>query len=361
MNKGELDSLLERSDSLLQLTIGVLIAVWGIVALLSWMASADLRIPLLLLGLCVIALGIALTKNGIAVTIAILIVGYLVVPQDYLIRIAHMVTNPETAVAEYTIGYRGEPSESDVLGLDNAMNRVAKALEEQSDDAQTNEQAVRDLSDILSKESTALFVRLVRNEDAIFPLQQVVQGDAKQLDEEYGHHDFFREDMRLLQSLQLITFRGDHYGDAEATDFGRQVAAFHEEEMTAFDVPSDPVDLFREERPPADEMILLTVGRTYRSVMSSRRASWHRFYVYSDADYVITVSSDDGDPFVGLYGSDGGLLVEDDDGGEGLSSEISRFLQSGWYYVGVVGRRVHDAEYRVDVTRITRNGSQETR
>ena len=108
-------ALSKHQDAILRLAICALLVISALVVLFGWLASLDkLEIPLLFVGVCVITLGMLLVKGAPTVMLATLIVGYVVVPESYLLKLAHMITGPPTPIGEYTRPYGEEKVALDV-------------------------------------------------------------------------------------------------------------------------------------------------------------------------------------------------------------------------------------------------------
>ena len=107
--------LSKHQDAILRLGVCALLVISALVVIFGWLASLDkLEIPLLFVGVCVITLGMLLAKGAPTVMLATLIVGYVVVPESYLLKLAHMITGPPTPIGEYTKPYGEEKQAFDV-------------------------------------------------------------------------------------------------------------------------------------------------------------------------------------------------------------------------------------------------------
>jgi hypothetical protein len=101
--------------------------------LIGWMAGgtdASLRVPLLVMGICVIAVGMTLNKGATAITLAVLIVGILVAPREYLLRIAHMVSHSAAPFEQYAKKYEGEEQVAIGPNKDQFAKQVLDVLEQ---------------------------------------------------------------------------------------------------------------------------------------------------------------------------------------------------------------------------------------
>ena len=334
--------LIDTHEPILRLAAGGLLVLSSLAAICSWIFGSDnIEAPLLLAGVSVIALGVILTKAPSAVMLATLIVGYLVVPEDYLLRIAHMVTGSTAKLEDYT-------RQSEESNPDEFVNALLKAVEpgQSSSLASTRTR----LSEALGSE----MARRVRREGATTPLRQIVRGDSESLFREFGLTEFFVDDMEFLRSQGLVTFFRREFDTAEPTSLGIQVAEILEE--GDFGVLDDSLRLSGSERldmfqvVPTDRIATLeeiSFGDNGPFTFELTRASWHRLNVPVTRRYEINIESFSGDPLAGLYDGHGNLLDQNDDGGSGLDSRLAVRLERGEYLLGIVNLWSEVVEYSI--------------
>ena len=110
---------------------------------------------------------------------------------------------------------------------------------------------------------------------------------------------------------------------------------------------------FREEDlPNITNINWLTVNGHSVDGQTNGNVHWYGFDVRERGLYVVSVTSDDGDSTVGLFGPDTLVYVtEDDDGGRGRNAKIRRCLEDlGKYYISVRDLFEREFTYSVNLT-----------
>ena len=80
---------------------------------------------------------------------------------------------------------------------------------------------------------------------------------------------------------------------------------------------------------------------------------WYRFCVPADADYVIDVRSDGGDPYFRLYDSDFSYLDYGDDRNSSTDARVEYYFEADRdYYVGVLNLSDQEGSYSVSIERV---------
>jgi hypothetical protein len=234
------------------LAIGVFF-VCVVVALAAWLFGSSeerLRVPLLLGGLAAIILMVVRRENAAVAFLAVLIVGVLVAPRDYLLRIAHMVARPTASFEDYAKRYEGEAADPAAI-TKIVTERVAEALRQQGVQVDANvRKAIGDV--VTDTEADRIISRVIR-EGAEYPLRQIrLGGDAhRELVRSYGSEPHFQEDMAFLRSERLVDFPGTAYDDAKLTSLGEQIARRLSRNESTFSTSSSSA---RQRRTPPKEI-----------------------------------------------------------------------------------------------------------
>lgn len=334
--KRPLDRLIENPLALLQLSCTVLLAGSAAAALIAWIFGAgyeSVRIPLLVMGFSVISLIVTLNQGWLGASLGVAIVGILVAPRDYMLRVTHMLSGSDAPFEQYATRYEGEG----VVGSsrdDHVMEQMLDVLEQAG--VVLADSTRRDLSRVISAEEVERVAGAVLRDGSDYPLQRVVEGgDAlRTLVSENRGEAYFEADMAFLRREGLISFPGLDYLRAVPTDLGRRVAGHLERSL-----PTPPSDQdFESNRPPVNRMtqVGIDAGPVQAVFPEGRSPVWFRFTVAEEAQLRIDVQSSDGDPLARLYGpGDFIFLAEDDDTGPVLDSRIDELLSPGTYYLGV--------------------------
>ncbi|MHC4526597.1 MAG: hypothetical protein ACYS29_01860, partial [Planctomycetota bacterium] len=222
-------SLTLGSDATLSIIHLVLIACFLVSALaliVAWIAGStaeSLKTPALISGLSGILLVVTINKGGAAATLCILITGILVAPTGYLLRIAHMISRPETPFGDYARKYEGE-SPVRPGSYEQVVKDVLSILEERG--VKLDPSTATALATVADQERIRSSADLVQANDAGIPLQRVVIGGEilREFVSRYRDFDPFQQDMAFLRSKGLITFEGTEYESAKPTEHGRRVA-----------------------------------------------------------------------------------------------------------------------------------------
>ena len=347
------DYILADVSKTLQLALLLLLLGAGTTTLIAWVLGVSdtrLKIPLLLVGLAVISLGIVLNKGGASVVLGILIVGILVAPRDYLLRIAHMISRPDAPFEEYARRYEGERAAT--ASPDELVNRVLTTLEGRG--VELNPATRKAIDRVLTQEELSRLASRAVSEEADFPLREIMAGGSRlrSLIRDFGHEEFFREDMEFLRREGLVEFEGTDYASAQATDLGRRVAGFtgpaggiEPFDVTGFDPGAVQDDEWEELGVPSRGTFYLDAA-----------TKWFRFRVQEDATYAIDVRSVEGDPVIALFGPNGFTPRGENDDFDGLNSRLERTLEVGRYFLGVRNIRPIEngpVEFEVIVSRAT--------
>lgn len=328
------DTLVKQPLPTIQLVLSAILIFSSMITLIGWLSSVqmgDLQVPMILVGLTVIALFVTINNNIAAVLIAIMIIGVIVAPENYLLRITHMMSQPETPVKDYMGDYGAKQEQPATLSPDQLVERIVSDL--RARDVQVQEQLKEELGLAISREATEFLSGRVRDEDADFPLGGVVAGGTalENLVQRHGTEDYFIEDMAFLRREGLIQFSDDDYSEAVPTNLGRLVAE-NIDSREGFTVSP-----FDRARPAPADMETLNLNESAKFQPLEDEVFWLKFSVSESAEYYLEANSiQNGDPMMRLYGPDEFILVEmDDDSGDGLDSRIERNLAEGRYYLGV--------------------------
>lgn len=341
----------ENPDPILRVVICLLLAIWAVATLFAWIFSpGSVEIPLILVGVFVIALGIVLHKGASTIMLATLIVGYIVVPESYLLKIAHMITDPQRPIQEYSTQYGQEGAPAiDTSSVTSAALKILASTDSAGDQGEIG----NSITSALQKE----FARLVKEESADVPLRDIVQGDSLRLFRDFGEFDYYKEDMEFLRSLGLITFAGRDFGNAQATEVGRTVSGLVDTGRSEQDLVGDvrSVDaLFNDDKPDIQAMSEIREGTNGPFEFAANgRVVWYRLSVQNEETYrVDVVASALDDPLARLYDSNNMLIAEDDDSGERLNSRIEVELVSGQYFLGVLNLYRQESNFSIEIERL---------
>lgn len=295
----------------------------------------------LLMGLCIIVFVLTLVRTTTAGILSILIVGALVVPESYLIRIAHMIINPSMSIEEYARTYEADAIPP--VDPKELVDRVLAELEGENLQPQVQDR----VREIVSETTLDAILSRVRAEGATTPLRWVLEGreEIRRNAAEYEGFELFEDDMNFLRREGLIAFSGEDYGRATPTELGRRVAPLIDgaRKVSSFDLG----------RPLPTEMDTLVLDeQTDRTFPSGGDVDWLVIDLENEGTFRIAVKSSDGDPELRLYGPDTFELVgEDDDGGGGFNSLLVSELEEGQYYIGVRNLQRRNVAYELIVSR----------
>lgn len=309
-----------------------------LVSLIAWSVGSSedrLRVPLLLGGLAAIVLTVVRRENAAVAFLAVLIVGVLVAPRDYLLRIAHMVARPTTSFEDYAKRYDGEAADPAAV-TKLVTERVAEALKKQG--VEVDASVRKAIGDVVTDTEAERIVARVRREGADFPLRQLQRGDTERrsLVRQYGDLPAFHEDMQFLRSERLIEFPGNAYSEATLTSLGEQIARRLDRSGTLFD-PDTKINESRRKPPAESSMEKLAVGQSRSVELRGGAPAWVLFEVSKVAVYTIEAKAPDKtDTAITLYrAGEGKELAYDDDGGGGIDPRLEQTLQPGKYFVAV--------------------------
>ena len=287
---------------------------------------------------------------------AVLLVGALIVPREFLISIAHMITKPETSIEQYR-------SYSDIISEDRetrianiASDAILQILKDNGIDIKDSTNITQDISKqmarIISDETLEDIRERIIQQGAIIPLMAVVDENIDKLYDDLGTSQFFIEDMNFLQQEGLVTFEGNDFGRAKLTDHGMHVIGYirRSDRSSLSSIGGLSVDLFEIPR-ELENIPISTIGESKSYGFGENGTGWHRFSVKGPTDFTIKVTSK-GDPFISLYRSDEfDFVAEDDDSGSGLNSKIEIALDPGEYYIGVIDLMSKPDEYSLEIVK----------
>ena len=212
---------LDKPESVLQIGAGVLLSISVFVALGTAIFGSSLPVvPLLVAGLSVILLSLVWSRHAVPTTLAILIIGTMVAPREYLTSIAHMITRTETPIGDYAdwVGREKTPSTDDIV------KEVLKILTDEG--VSVTPEIKEQVSRLLSERELADLWDRVLIEGALVPLEAVIDGEIESLSDSLRSVSYFEEDMNFLRREGLITFGSQRYEEAIATDIGRQIVDY---------------------------------------------------------------------------------------------------------------------------------------
>lgn len=342
------DRVKASPDQFFQVSTITLFTISSLIAIGHAIVSSFPVVPLLVAGLCVIVLAVMWTKTVVPAMLAILIVGTVVAPREYLTAIAHMISRTETPIEDYAALIAGETAEPRTADV---TQDLVKTLEDAG--LVLTREVEKEVSIILSERELADVWSRVDRHNATIPLDWVISGEIASQTRRYSSNEFFVEDMNLLRSEGLVSFPGTRFQDAVATEMGRQVAAFNLRDRVLLADDSSSLALVDEMPvtiPPRGEMLIIGVPSDSRHAFSSDgTAVWHRFSVQNSGTISIDVRSEESDPVIQLYDRGGSLLASDDDSGEDLGSLITLDLDPGEYFLRVREFYGRLGDYEVEV------------
>jgi len=213
----------------------VMLATAFAATLCAWMfgPSASYKVPLLLFGVAAIILLVLVCQTGIALGVSVLIIGTVVAPEDFLIKIAHIMRSQPGAIEPYLKGYESKPN----ARPEDVAARIAEKITQGS--AGLGEKDKERIENILGEAEKERLT--ARSPD--YPLREIAKGGAARdrLIRDYGDKDFFRRDLEQLQRDHLVICRPSDPTDCAATDLGKEIALRLEQREKRFLDPSSPV------------------------------------------------------------------------------------------------------------------------
>jgi hypothetical protein len=311
-----------------------------LLALGAWVAGSSeerLRVPLLLSGLSAIVLFVIRRESAAVAFAAILIVGVLVAPRDYLLRIAHMIARPTAAFEDYAKRYDGEVADPATVSK-IITDRVAEALKQQG--VEVDASTRRAIGSVVSEAEAERIAEKVRRDGSETPLRRVAEGGEsfRTFVREFGSADYFRRDMEHLRAERLVEYPGTDFASAKVTALGEQIVRRLQPLSSSF--PSAAARLSSEARPPAEtEMTAINVPESRRVKISGGRPAWFSFDVSQAGKYQIWARTTDKtvDTSLALFSAKTkDQIAYDDDGGGGvggLDPKIERTIEPGRYYI----------------------------
>ena len=296
-----------------------MLAVWAF----SDASLNDLRPPLVLIGLSVIIFALSLNAAWGGVLLTVAIVGYLVAPPEYIIRIAHTLSRSPAPLEGYP------PRAADIIASPSDVRtntQLAESINEILDrrGLQLNREINKEIDEAITNEEVDRLAFRVTSQGADYPLEEIAAERTSRLIEEHVGETFFEEDMGFLLRQGLITADSRDFGDASITELGLRVV----EELVGVSTSG------AETPPPLTRMTRLSMEQVFRAT-DVTEPQWFRIDIEEDGRYQIDAVTTSGDPTVALYGPDGSRMAFDDDGGDTrlLSARIEYPLAQGSYSI----------------------------
>jgi hypothetical protein len=345
---------LENPVSFAQVTLTFVLLAAAVLVLVAWSANTsdqDLRVPLLVLGLAVIGLGMTISKGAAAITLAVLIVGILVAPREYLLRIAHMISHSAAPFEQYAKTYDSEIVQGPNT-TDQVADRVIGLLKQRG--VKVEPEVAKAIDRVVTGEELDRIARKIRAEGADYPLRKIVAGgrDWDSFRREFADNDMFLADMRVLQGEGLVVTTRPDFADAAVTELGRNVLTNALEGRALSSMALGSSKAFDNVPSPAT-MPIIAVSRPIRRALAvATTADWLKFTVPSAGRYVIEVSSA-GDPTIRLLGPNAMVVAHENDDrpGDSTDSLIDATLQPGEYYLGIASLFGDPMQYEVKLRR----------
>jgi hypothetical protein len=307
-----------------------------LLSLCAWGLGSNeerLRVPLLLSGLSAIVLFVIRRESAAVAFVAVLIVGVLVAPRDYLLRIAHMIARPTAAFEDYAKRYEGEASDPAVVSK-AITDRVAEALKKQGVEVDANTR--RAIGDVVTETEAERITERIRRGGAETPLSRVVTGGDTLRDfvREFGSSEFFRRHMELLRAERLVEFSGAEFSSSRPTPLGEQINRRLQRPDSAFSLETSRSS-GRTRPPPEGEMTQIRVPETRQVQIISSQPVWFKFDVSQSSRYQILVkATDKSDMALALFSAKNNeQIAYDDDSGGGVDPKLERSLDPGRYFV----------------------------
>lgn len=342
--------ILDNPLSFIQLICGVIFFISSLLCLflVAIDFQGDLKSVILIMGGALITIAVTASKNAVPVTMMVLIMGVLVAPRDYLLRIAHMISGSDAAFEDYAKVYPGENrDEFDVADL---SQQLTKQLQSKGLSIGKKEQAA--ISQVLTGHQTSLLANDVREVGAREPLRQVSMGSEsfRRWSRDYLDNEFFLEDMEFLRNEELIVFSGSDVASATITKLGQRV-------LSSFDIAGGAsaqlLSAENEPRPQESSILKLNLGDKVVAEHSSNSSQvWRYFEIEENKRVELNVAVEGfGDSKVWLLGPNNieQTIASNDDSGNGLNSQITRELEPGKYYIKIIDLNSHRPSVTIEL------------
>lgn len=331
----------------IQVLAVLLLFITFFAVLIAWIGGdtrSQLDIPMVLVGIVVILIIVVKTEATATLTVAVLIVGTVVAGETTVRQIASSFGFGNNETDQQIYGEQ-ESIAARVGQNEDLIKQIVETTLAQSENVSAEKVTLR-VSQAISQARLEGLRTIVLENGLRAPLQRLQEGGDtwRILASDLSDDARFVSDMAHLRELDLATFEGSDYADANLTVLGQQVLEGLEVRFTpSFAIQQDGNSLPPSGVENSDDPRIVEVSiedQPIQGVFSDTADVWFKFEVTAETDFTIETEVAGGDELpdtvLTLYrGEDLAFVNSDDDGGQGFFSRIDAILEPDTYYANI--------------------------